>query len=285
MKNSLKVELWKATHNYYFILSLVVGLVLVLCNVVETYQNVSTMTQQTLEGQKAGIPLYHFTGCSLFVWWIAHNGVNFGSIYFYQIWPIIAAMPFAWSHCLESNTGAVTQYCSRSNRRDYFFAKYTAVFITGGMAVSLPVWVDLMLNALICPAEKLQFMNLLTTIGNKSFLSSLFFTHPWIHSQIWCGVEFLWGGTVATLSFIAGSRLKFPVLAILFPFSVLYILAIISDIIRRYTNTNLMLDPMALAMQAPLGMNPGWLIFTYIFVFAFLSLVSGVWWVMKSDLI
>lgn len=219
MKNCIKVELWKATHNYYYILSLAIGLLLVICNVVETKQVVDTMTKQTLEGQRAGIPLNHFTGCSLFVWWIAHNGVNFGSIYFYQVWPIIAAMPYAWSYSQECSNGAIAQYCSRAGRRQYHLSKYIAVFISGGIVVSLPVWIDLMLLALICPDEKLQFMNLLTTIGNKSFLSSLFFTYPWAHALIWCVIEFLWGGSVAALSFMAGHKFRFPVLIILFPFS------------------------------------------------------------------
>lgn len=284
MRRCIKTELWKATHNIYFILSMGISVTLVFCNIMETNKTVSELTERSIELQKLGLPIYQFTGCSLFIWWIAHNGVNFGSVFFYMIWPILVAMPYAWSFAQESCTGAMVQYCSRSSRKQYYFAKYLAVFISGGLVMAFPIWLDLMLNALICPSESLQFMNALTTIENRSFLSSLFYSHPWIHALIWCGVELLWGGSVATLSFLLGRKLRLSVTAVIFPFALLYVLTIIGEILKRTSNTMLVLNPMQLAMQAPLGTNPGWLVFSCIFAFAILSLISGCR-VIKHDLL
>lgn len=283
MVRCIKTELWKATHNIYFILAIGVGFSLVFCNIMETYKITSGLTHQSIECQHLGLPIYQFTGCSLFVWWIAHNGINFGSICYYQIWPIIAALPYAWSYSQESSAGIFSQYCSRSTRKQYFMAKYLAVFVSGGLVAALPIWLDLILNALICPAEKLQFMNALTTIENRSFLSALFYTHPWIHALVWCAVEMLWGGSVASLSFLLGKKLRFSVFAVLFPFSLLYVLAVVGDVFKQFTDTNLELNPMQLAMQAPMGVNPGWLIFSFIFLFSILSFIYGYWLVVKHD--
>lgn len=283
MINKIRVEVWKATHNAYFHLAFAAGFILVLSNVYETYTTVTELTKNCIEAQKIGVPITNFTGCSLFVWWIANNGINFGSTYFYLIWPILAAMPFSWSYAQEARDGCVYQYVTRGSRRSYFIAKYTAVFISGGMAISIPVLADLLLNAMICPDDSLLFMNALTTIENSSFLSALFYTHPWIYSIIWCVLEFLWGGAAAALCFLAGTKLRFSVMAMLIPFSIFYIWGVLGVSIVRITGTSLMLNPLYLAMSAPSGTNPGWLIFSIIGICILISLISGYWQVVKND--
>lgn len=285
MSKAIKVEMWKATHNIYFLIALAVGFVLVLCNVYETYTAVQEITLNCIDAQSVGVPITNFTGCSLFVWWIANNGFNFGSTYFYLIWPILAAMPFGWSFAQESRNGCIYQYITRSNRKKYLAAKYVAIFVSGGLAISLPVLADLLINATICPDDSLLFMNALTTIENSSFLSALFYTHPWVHSLIWCVIEFFWGGSVAVLSFVGGAKLRFSVTAMLIPFVILYVLGVLGVSIIRLTGTSLMLNPLYLAMSAPSGTNPGWLIFSVMGLCGVVSLIFGYWQVVKSDLL
>lgn len=285
MSKAIKVEMWKATHNIYFLIALAVGFVLVLCNVYETYTAVQEITLNCIDAQSVGVPITNFTGCSLFVWWIANNGFNFGSTYFYLIWPILAAMPFGWSFAQESRNGCIYQYITRSNRKKYLAAKYVAIFVSGGLVISLPVLADLLINATICPDDSLLFMNALTTIENSSFLSALFYTHPWVHSLIWCVIEFFWGGSVAVLSFVGGAKLRFSVTAMLIPFVILYVLGVLGVSIIRLTGTSLMLNPLYLAMSAPSGTNPGWLIFSVMGLCGVVSLIFGYWQVVKSDLL
>lgn len=285
MFKSVRVEVWKATHNVYFYLALAAGVALVLCNVYQTYGEVAELTRINIEAQDMGLPITNFTGCSLFIWWIANNGMNFGSRYFYLVWPILAAMPFSWSYAQEARSGCMYQYVTRGGRKRFFAAKYIAVFVSGGVAVSIPVLADLLLNATICPDDSLLFMNMITTIENRSFLSTLFYTHPWAHAIIWCGMEFLWGGAAAVLCFLVGTKLRFSVMAMLTPFVIFYVLSVISINIIRITGTNLMINPLYLAMAAPSGMNPGWLIFSVMGVCVLISLISGYWQVVKCDLL
>lgn len=285
MSKAIKVEMWKSIHNVYFFIALAVGFALVLCNVYETYTAVQEITMNCIDAQSVGVPITNFTGCSLFVWWIANNGFNFGSTYFYLIWPILAAMPFGWSFAQESRNGCIYQYITRSNRKKYLAAKYVAIFVSGGLVISLPVLADLLINATICPDDSLLFMNALTTIENSSFLSTLFYTHPWVHSLIWCVIEFFWGGSVAVLSFVGGAKLRFSVTAILIPFVILYVLGVLGVSIIRLTGTSLMLNPLYLAMSAPSGTNPGWLIFSVMGLCGAVSLIFGYWQVVKSDLL
>lgn len=285
MKYSVKTELWKATHNPYFLLSLLVGGILVLCNLVETRQNVQEMTRQTIDAMEHGVPLTGFTGCSLFIWWIGCNGLTFGSTYFFQIWPVLAAMPFSWSLSQEAKSGALCQYATRGNRKNYFCAKFLAVFISGGLAVAFPLLADLLLNALICPDISLLFKNPLTNIENSYFLSGLFYTHPWIYCLCWCLIDFLWGGSAAVLSFLAGTRVRFTVLAMLVPMAVIYTLGAAGTTLIRITGTILMLNPLYLPMAAPFGANPVWLSLPVMGAFVGVSFLAGYRRVVKDDLL
>ncbi len=285
MKQSFKVEIWKATHNTYFIVSLLVGVILVLCNVLATYANVSDLTNRSIACQNAGLPVYRFTGCSLFIWWIAHNGINFGSVYFFQIWPIVASLPFSWSLATEGHSGAIVQFLTRTNRRRWYISKYLAVFFSGGIAMASPLLLDLLINALICPAEPLMFANALTTVTNRSFLSNLFFSHPWIHALLWCGMDYLFGGAAAVLTFFLGTRIRKSIAAILFPFSIMYACSIFSDTLKELFGTALELNPIQLAMQAPLGINPGWLLFVFLTFPTLTSFFCGYRRVVNDDIL
>ncbi len=285
MKYSVKTELWKATHNPYFLLSLLVGFILVLCNLVETSQNVQKMTMQTIDAIEHGVPLTGFMGCSLFVWWIGCNGLTFGSTCFFQVWPVLAAMPFSWSLSQEAKSGALYQYATRGSRKNYFYAKFLAVFISGGLAVALPLLADLLLNALICPDISLLFYNAMTSIENSYFLSALFYTHPWAYCLCWCFIDFLWGGSAAVLSILSGTGVRFTVLAMLVPMAVISALGAVGTTLIRITGTALMLNPLYLTMAAPFGANPAWLLFSTMGVFVVISFLAGYRRVVKNDLL
>lgn len=285
MKSCIKTELWKAFHNSYFIIALSAGMILVLCNVFKVYSIVQEVTQMTIEGQSVGMPYFNFNGCSLFVWWIAQNGITWGSVTFYTVWPILAAMPFSWSYAQEARSGSLIQYITRMNRKQYLTAKYLSVFIAGGIVVSLPVFADLLLSAMFCPDISLKFLNQLTPITDKSFLATIFFNRPWLHALIWCIVEFLFGGSAAVLAFLFGKKVSLSSVVILIPFIIMYILAVIGTVIAEITKTDLQLSPIMMAMQASLSYSPGWLIFSTLGLFCTISFGVAYFLVVKDDLL
>ena len=280
MKNSIKTELWKAIHNPYFLLSLLAGMLMIFCDVVQNAVSVKTLTEANME---AGLIGNGFDGFSLFVRWIAVNGFTFGCRYFYLVWPILAAMPFGWSYCQEMRSGMINQYMTRGTRVQYFVSKYIAVFISGGIAVSLPVLVNLLLNALVCPYNIPVVTRNVTSIFDGWFLSELFYTNPWVYAFIWCGVEFLIGGATATLCFVVGSRMRFQVMVMLFPFIVCYALDLVSNFVLNSVDLNLTLSPLFLAMAGTGNANPEWLVFLMIGLFSGLSFIIGYWRVMKNE--
>lgn len=280
MKKAIQIEMWKATHNPFFVLSLLLGLGIILLDVAQNFFTVKELVERNIEAGLIGNGTHTI---SLFTRWIAMNGVTFGSIYFFLIWPVLAAMPHGWSYAQEVKTGAVNQYLIRSTRKTYFIAKYTAVFLSGGIAVSVPVVANLFLNALFCPATVPEITHLLTAVSDGYFLSELFYTHPWCYCLIWCFVDFLFGGMGACLCFLVVHYVRFPVMVMLAPFAMLYLMNILSSIVRHFTKWNIALTPLEQALAGTLNANPGWMIAVSILLLTTISFVVGLYRVEKYE--
>ena len=203
MLKMLRTELWKALHNSYFYLALSIGLVIVLINLCQNAIRVQLFTEWTLRGLETGHASGAHDGFSLFISTLAYNAnANYGTVLFQVLWPILAAMPFSWSYNAERRSGLYNQIVARCGNGQFILAKYAAVFISGGLVVSLTMLVDLLLNALVCPFSVLDVCDSLSGVTNDTFMSMLYYTNPWAHALIWCVVVFFLGGSAAGLSFL-----------------------------------------------------------------------------------
>ena len=281
MRRTLRIELWKATHNKMFFLSLAVGLFLALADSYLSSLTVSELHQATLDGLAQGYGTGSHAGFSLFVLWMPINGFHITCTYFYLIWPALAAIPYGWSYCQERRSGVTQQITTRSNKRIYFNSKYIAVFVSGGLAVMIPVLVNLLVDALICPYE-LPILGLVP-IFNGNFLSGLYYTNPWLYAICWCGMEFLFGGAAACLCFITGSMLRFQVMTILVPLVLLTVFDSLS--VRIFRGINLTVSPLQMAVAATANINPGWVLFTALGIMLGISYAAGYWQVVKHEAI
>lgn len=281
MKNVLKTELWKAFHNKMIMLSLSIGILLAIADVAQNAGLVAELTEITLESVANNSGSGAHGGYSLFILWMATNGMNFGSRNFYLIWPVLAALPFGWSYFQERRNGTYNQVVCRTGKNTYYAAKYLSVFISGGVAIAVPVMANLLMNALVCPYS---FPLLgITPIMNGSFLSALYYTNPWVYSLIWCGVEFLWGGAAACLCLAFGTVVKYQVLVILCPFLCFFVFNAAYPLIVNVTGFTLNFSPLQMAEAATQNSNPEWLVFSVIGILLFSSLTIGYWQVTKNE--
>lgn len=279
MRNTLKMELWKATHNKMFFLALAVGLFLALADCWLSAQTVHELHINTLNGLESGYGTGGHAGFSLFVMWMPINGIHITTRYFYLIWPLLAAIPYGWSYCQEQRSGMINQIIGRTNKRIYFNAKFNAVFISGGLAVMVPVVVNLLVDALICPYA-LPILGIVP-IFNGNFMSALYYTNPWLYSLCWCGMEFLFGGAAACLCFLVGSMFRFQVITIMTPIVLLTVFD--SLCLRFFTATDIVLSPLQMAIAASPSMTPGWVLFAALMIMTGLSYGTGYWQVVVYE--
>lgn len=281
MRNTLRVELWKATHNRMFFLSLAVGLFLALGDSYLSWLTVTELHQSTLEMLAHGYGRGGHAGYSLFVLWMPINGFQIATIYFFLIWPALAAMPYGWSYGQERNSGVTQQITTRSGKRTYFNAKFISVFISGGFAVFLPILINLLVDAMICPyaLPKLGIV----PVFNGNFLSALYYTNPWVYAICWCMMEFLFGGAAACLCFVVGSMLKFRVMTILVPLVLLTVFDRLS--LSLFPGANLTVSPLQMVAAASPNITPGWVLFTALGIMVGISYAAGYLQVVKHEVI
>ena len=289
MKNITKLELWKAFHNKYFYMSLLFGLVIALVDAIENYIIVQDLTERTLEIVALGLGSGGHSGFSLFLLSLPYNGVNYASRLYLFVWPILAAIPYGWSYSAERRSGIYYQIISRTNPRVCFGAKYIAVFISGGFAVSFPAIADILLNALICPYEVMDVSHSIASVFNGWFLSELYYTYPWVHALIWCGVLFMLGGTVAGLCFVAGAKIRLHALVVLIPFVALIVWDLfVGNVIMPMipiSYPSLLLSPLQMVIAASGLPNPEWIVLLSIIILGMLGVTIGYLRVVKSELV
>ena len=281
MRNTLRVELWKATPNRMFFLSLAVGLFLALGDSYLSWLTVTELHQSTLEMLAHGYGRGGHAGYSLFVLWMPINGFQITTIYFFLIWPALAAMPYGWSYGQERNSGVTQQITTRSGKRTYFNAKFISVFISGGFAVFLPILINLLVDAMICPyaLPKLDIV----PVFNGNFLSALYYTNPWVYAILWCMMEFLFGGAAACLCFVVDSWPKFQVVTILFPLVLLTVFDRLS--LSLFPGANLTVSPLQMVAAASPNITPGWVLFTALGIMVGISYAAGYLQVVKHEVI
>lgn len=285
MNKALRIELWKMLHEPMFYLAVAIGLAIAGINVAETVRTTRPLIEMNLEMlEKTGGQFGGFDGVSLFYKWIGVDLQGQWSQYFYLVWPILAALPFGWSYSTERKNGVYNQIVCRMGARHYFGAKYITVFVGGGLAVAVPVLLNLLVEAMFLPAITPNVLLMQTVICDGYFLSKLYFTHPWVHGLLWCLLDFLWGGAAACLCFIVGSRLRLKVMVILSPFVLIMLLDAMYTVIQPMLKWQVELSPRMLAAAATMHQNPGWAVFTVMGVLLLASVILGYRQVVKHEL-
>lgn len=261
-KTKLKVEVYKSICNPFFVSALIIGGLFSLVNVTESILRARKLSIQIIDTirENIGYPISaSFEGISLFLSWLPLHRVGLGSSLFFMAMPILAAMPYGWSYSDERHSGYIYQTITRMGKQSYFFSKYLSVFLSGGLAVLIPLIFDLLLTALFCPDVPLQITDMLTPILNYSLFGELFYTNRWLYVISLCSVEFLWGGSIACMTFFAGTVFRYGVLIVIMPFVVLlsvdYLSMIASGIIASFRPIQIL----QLCQPVSTYYNPGWL--------------------------
>ena len=80
----------------------------------------------------------------------------------------------------------------RAGKMPYYLAKYAALFVSGGLAVVTPLLFNFLLTAMFIPAVRPDPSYLTAYgIGPASFLSMLFYAHPFLYVFAYLLIDFL----------------------------------------------------------------------------------------------
>lgn len=161
---------------------------------------------------------YGLVDHNAFSYWIVADYRQPWSGLFFVLVPLLCVLPYAWSLCSGSGREQFRQLCIRQPRRTALAARGLASFLSGGLAIAVPLSVSFVACLCVVPATLPSarsgfFLNL--AIQPFTPFAGLYFNAPWLFVVCWLGVDFILGGVWAltALSFSAFLSSRLMVMA------------------------------------------------------------------------
>lgn len=284
--NMIKLECRKAILNKFFLLSILIGIGLTFFSLVPRvkgyYHDLNMM--QEVQSRLSTIHNPYAPLESLFNHWIGSDANTPGSVNYFFIFPLLIAIPYGWSYCAEHRNGYIRNVVIRAGKFRYYFSKYIGVFVSGGLAMIIPLLFNFLLTAMFVPAVTPD-PTYITGYGvtASSFLSMYFYTTPFLYVFLYLLVDFIFCGLLACLCFALTAFIKSRVVVVLMPFIILlgFRYICISLIYVSSTTIYKELSPMMFLRPVPASYDTTGLIIlveiAIVFTFTFLlSVAKGV---------
>lgn len=227
MKNMIKIEMKRAFSNKNFWISILIGM---LITGTQIFTWVLPAVEQ-LDNYMLGKGEYPI---SLFNTWIGASGHTFQLTLFFMVLPILACLPFADSCFVERESGYRIHILMKTEKKNYYVAKCIAIYISGGVAVVVPLLVNMMITAMCIPAIIPEASSRTFPVFEHSMWSLLFYTHPFYYLAGYFVMIFMYAGLFALWGIIASFYLKNKYLVILFPFMMYTVFGFIMDYIGKH---------------------------------------------------
>ena len=266
MRRILKDEYRKVFHSWLFWTVVGIGCCISSINIVENVLWVmkATPTADLLHRGYAGI--------SLFVRWISVNLASTGTIWFFFIFPILPATAYGWSFLSERKSGYIASVLTRVSKRKYYLSKYIVTYTAGGLVVAIPLLLNLLGNALICPVEQPSVLNMLVPINQDSFLGQIYYSNPWLFSFCAIITDFFWGGATASIAFCVSFFTQRTLTVITVPFA-LFLAIDMGVYLLGIGGTDMTMErsPFKLLCAVDMWPNPIWVVYGWIAGFTAVS--------------
>lgn len=220
MKELIKIEMKRAARSKSFYVSLGVGLMITIAHI---FMIVYERALNPLKFFHGGMGQYPY---SVFNSWIG-GGYSPNMTVYLTLFPILATLPFALTYSSDIKSGYTKNIFTRTKKINYYVSKYIATFVFGGLAVVIPMIMNLMITVAMLPALK--------PVGNGTFTiavylwSDIFYKNPFLYIFMFMIVYFIYGGVFASIA-LAGHYLVDNIfLLTILPFIIYYSLGIISS--------------------------------------------------------
>lgn len=160
---------------------------------------------------------------SVFYRWIGASSFPMQTYLYYLIIPILAILPGGVTYFEDLKTGYLQNIYTRTKRWKYLLAKYISIALAGGMAVLIPLVVDLYVTCMRFPAltpEPIMAFGPALPV-NTGF--ALFYAHPWIYTFLYLLLDFLFVGAVTGISLITTFFTEYKFAVLITPFVCWYL--------------------------------------------------------------
>lgn len=272
MKKALKIEFQKLKASRLFWMALIVGIVI---GGLQVFNNM-TWVNHVLKYSHDDVHPRGLSGISLLIRWIGSDNYTVLGRLFFMLLPLLAAMPYGTSSFREYKSGYAFQLISRCGKKKYTAAKLIVTFVSGAAVIGVPMLLNLMLNAMVCPLGSVHVVSMVG-VWQGSFFSELFYTQPAVYMILQLLLGMAWGGVCALMALMYSSFLKNSIMIIIAPEMTMIVLEVLTTRIRRlFDFKSLELSPFSLMQSITFNPNPEWIVGIYLL--GFTVIISAVYW-------
>ena len=232
MCSVLKLELKKAFKNKFFWISVVLGCLITLLSF-EHMVNMYYEGMSAISGNSTDI-IYdpHIGINTVFNCWIGGEPFSLGSSIYFFVFPLLIALPYGWSYSEERKCGYRRMMITKTGKKKYYCAKYVAVFLSGGVAMVLPLIFNFWMTLLVVPAILPDVtMNMFYGVFGGSFLAELYYTVPFLYVAIYLFIDFVYCGFLVCICMAVSGIVRQMWGFVLIPFFFFLFLHVITDYI------------------------------------------------------
>lgn len=195
----LKQEIRKSLHNKNMILIIVISVIMVVLHTIFVRNYISTAfaidETSRYYAFDAGLEVSFIQG------WIGGEPFSvYNNMFYYILFPLYAAIPYASYAKREKELGYAKCLMVKTGRNKYLLSKYAASFLAGGIAVSIPAVLSLMMAMTWLPIIPMNIVAAQTGVGNFSMWSYIFYNKPLLYALMYIGLDFIVGGLLACVS-------------------------------------------------------------------------------------
>lgn len=225
MKEFLKIEYKRLKRSLSFWIALIIGMTLAIGQYIDEVLS-KVQYLNLYQAKKLGDVM--LMPHSVFNNWLGGEFATFWHYSYFMILPLLCVIPFGASIYIDRKTGVTKNYFVRSNKINYYFAKYIVGFFSGGIVITIPLVTNLILTSATLPSLKPEAAAGTYSVEGSGMWSELFYTHPYRYCIRYSILIFVFSGLVACLALSLGifmdnvfSVLIFPFILYLFLYSML----------------------------------------------------------------
>ena len=223
--NTIKLEIKRSFRSRGFLIAVIIGIVCILYKNIDFYIKI----REYYEAFPKGEFYEELNKQTFYSVWLVGDFTNAITMYIFYFLGLIVTIPFGVSYYLDKKKGYVKNICVRAGRKCYLKAKFTAVFLSGGVAVLVPVLLDFLFSKIWIPHDFVYMP--FTILNTRSEWGVFVIDHLYISAIIIFVAWFVFGGALATVSLVVSVIAEDYFTIMLTPFFLMLILIYIPNFV------------------------------------------------------
>ncbi|MCD7752734.1 MAG: hypothetical protein LUI10_13535 [Lachnospiraceae bacterium] len=203
MRNLLKFEIRRVRESKAVYIAIAIGAMLSLWLLVIELREVHEVEE--------GIALYGLEKAGLYYPRSLYNsfiGLEYAylpSTILYTVFPLLVSFPYAVSYFSDQKSGYLKNILTACDKKQYFKAKYIAVFLSGVFVTFAILMFSLVLSAMFFPALKPELTtSTFTPQSEAQMWTGLYVAHPLVYTLLYILIDTIFYGLISTLPLLIG---------------------------------------------------------------------------------